>query len=131
MKINNILVAICLLNIFNTTYSMTKPRISIITSVYKGDEFIEGFLSDIVRQTIFNECELIIINANSPGNEEPIIKRYAAQYPNILYERLSDDPGLYGVWNYAIKKARADLITNANIDDRRNPESLEMHARAL
>jgi glycosyltransferase involved in cell wall biosynthesis len=108
-----------------------KPRVSIITSVYKGDEFIEGFLIDIVRQTIFEECELIIINANSPGNEEPIIKQYCEQYPNIIYERLAADPGLYAVWNYAIRKARADLITNSNLDDRRNPESLEMHARAL
>lgn len=108
-----------------------KPRVSIITSVYNGDEFIAGFLSDIVGQTIFKECELIIINANSPGNEEPIIKYFCQHYPNIIYERLSFDPGLYGVWNYIIKKAHADLITNANIDDRRNPESLEMHARAL
>ncbi len=111
--------------------ALPKPRVSIITSVYNGDEFIEGFLLDIVQQTIFKECELIIINANSPGNEEPIIKRYCDQYPNIIYERLVADPGLYGVWNYAIKKARADLITNANIDDRRNPASLEMHAQAL
>jgi glycosyltransferase involved in cell wall biosynthesis len=109
----------------------SKPRVSIITSVYKGDEFIEEFLKDIVRQTIFKECELIIINANSPGNEEPLIKRYTDLYPNIIYERLSFDPGLYAVWNYAIKKAKSDLITNSNIDDRRNPQSLEMHARAL
>lgn len=115
----------------NESGCSAKPRVSIITSVYKGDEFIEGFLADIVRQTIFKECELIIINANSPGNEEPIIKMYCEQYPNIVYERLESDPGLYAVWNYAIKKARAELITNANIDDRRNPESIEMHARAL
>ena len=108
-----------------------KPRVSIITSVYKGDEFIAGFLADIVQQTIFDECELLIINANSPGNEEPIILEYCSMYPNIVYERLEVDPGLYGVWNYAIKKARAPYITNANVDDRRNPESLEMHARAL
>lgn len=108
-----------------------KPRVSVITSVYNGDEFIEGFLKDILRQTIFHECEFIIINANSPGNEESIIQQYAAQYPNIIYERLAVDPGVYGVWNYAIKKARADFISNSNIDDRRNPESLEMHAKAL
>lgn len=133
MQLHKILAVICLLNILvqNTSYTITKPRVSIITSVYKGDEFIEGFLNDIVRQTIFDQCELIIINANSPGNEEPIIKKFCTTYPNIIYERLSTDPGLYGVWNYAIKKARADLITNANIDDRRNPKFIEIHANAL
>jgi GT2 family glycosyltransferase len=108
-----------------------KPRVSIITSVYKGDEFIEGFLADIVRQTIFDDCELIIINANSPGHEEPIIQQYCQKYPNIVYERLAHDPGLYGVWNYGIRKARADLVTNANVDDRRNPRCLEEQACAL
>jgi hypothetical protein len=44
---------------------------------------------------------------------------------------LEADPGLYGTWNYALKKARADLIANANLDDRRNPCSLELQAQAL
>ena len=65
--------------------------------VYNGDEFIEGFLADITRQTIFDQCELIIINANSPGNEEPVIKKYMAQYPNIVYKRL--DQGSRNLWN--------------------------------
>ncbi len=108
-----------------------KPKVSIITSLFKGDDFIVGFLSDITRQTIFNECELIIINANSPGHEEPIIREYMQRFPNIVYKKLDHDPGLYAVWNMAIKMARADLITNANVDDRRNPESLEVQARAL
>jgi GT2 family glycosyltransferase len=108
-----------------------KPRVSMITSLYKGDDFIAGFLSDIVRQTIFDQCELIIINANSPGREEPIIKEYMQRYPNIVYKKLDYDPGLYAVWNMAIKMARSEFITNANVDDRRNPESLAMQVDAL
>lgn len=107
------------------------PRVSIITSVYKGDDFIAGFLSDITRQTIFDQCELIMINANSPGDEEPIILEYMKKFPNIIYKKLDKDPGLYAVWNLAINVAKAPFITNANLDDRRNPESLEMHVRAL
>jgi hypothetical protein len=108
-----------------------KPRVAIITSIYKGDDYMELFLSNIVKQTIFDECELILINAASPGNEEPIIKPYLEKYPNISYERLEKDPGIYGVWNLGIKKAKAEYITNANIDDQRNPICLETHAKAL
>jgi glycosyltransferase involved in cell wall biosynthesis len=111
--------------------SSDKPKVSIITSLYKGGEFIAGFLSDIVRQSIFDQCELIIINANSPDNEEPLIREYMKQFPNIIYRKLDNDPGLYAVWNMAIKIARGDLITNANVDDRRDPESLENQVRAL
>ncbi len=107
------------------------PKISIITSLYKGDYFIEGFLQDITQQTIFDQCELIIINANSPGNEEPVIRYYMQRYPNIIYTRLKSDPGLYGVWNRAIKIARGEYITNANVDDRLAYNCYEVHARVL
>jgi glycosyltransferase involved in cell wall biosynthesis len=109
-----------------------KPRVSLITSLYKGDDFIEQFMEDITNQIIFKKCELIIINANSPGNEEPIIKKYVKKYPyNIRYVRLEKDPGLYAVWNMGIQMARSDLIANANVDDRRNPASLEAQAQIL
>ncbi len=107
------------------------PKISIITSLYKGDDFIEGFLQDITKQTVFNQCELIIINANSPGNEEPVIRCYMQRYPNILYTRFKSDPGLYGVWNRAIKMARGEYITNANVDDRLAHNCYEVHALVL
>jgi len=110
---------------------MPLPRVSIITSVWDGDLFIEGFLTDITRQTIFSECELILVNANSPGNEEPVIKRYQEKYPNIVYRKLPYDPGLYGVWNYAIRMASAPLIANANLDDRNRVDALERQAEAL
>jgi len=77
------------------------PKISIITSVYDGDEYIEPFLKNVTTQTIFKEkCELIIINANSPGDEDKIISDYVEKYPdNIIYKKLDKDPGIYGVWN--------------------------------
>jgi glycosyltransferase involved in cell wall biosynthesis len=109
------------------------PKVSIITSVYNADQYIEQFLQDITRQTIFKEkCELILINANSPGNEEPIIKKYMEQYPNnIIYKRLDKDPGIYPVWNMGIKMASGEYITNANVDDRKRIDNLEVLARYL
>lgn len=107
------------------------PRVTIITSVYESDWFIQGFLQDIVQQTIFHECELIIINACSPGNEEPIILAYKEIYPNITYLRLDQDPGLYGVWNIGLEMARSVYVTNANTDDRLAFNCYELHAHAL
>ncbi len=108
-----------------------KPRVSIITSVYKGDDFIEDFLKDITLQTIFNECELLLINAASPGNEEPTIQKYCAQYPNIRYIKLEKDPGIYGVWNIGVRQSKAPYLANANLDDRRAYNQLEIHVREL
>lgn len=108
-----------------------KPRASIITSVFNGDMFIREFMEDITQQTIFNECELILINANSPGNEEKIIQEYLPKFPNIKYIKLEKDPGLYEVWNMAIKMAQADFVTNANLDDRRYIKNIEEHVSYL
>ncbi len=107
------------------------PKISIITSVYDGDEFIRPFLEDITRQTIFDRCELILINANSPGSEEGVINEYLEKHNNIIYKKLDEDPGIYGTWNYALEFVTGDYITNANLDDRKAINSLEKHAREL
>ncbi len=116
-----------------------KPRISIITSLYKGDDFIKGFMEDITRQTIFEKkddlgnyhCELLLINAHSPHNEEVVIKPYLEKHPNIIYKRLDHDPGIYAVWNYAIEISQGDYISNANVDDRLVSESLQTHMEYL
>ena len=109
------------------------PKISIITSVFKGDEFIRPFLEDITRQTIFKEkCELILINPNSPGNEEEVIKEFQDKFPdNIVYKKLENDPGIYACWNIAAKMATGEFLTNANLDDRKAPDALQTLAREL
>jgi glycosyltransferase involved in cell wall biosynthesis len=109
------------------------PKISIITSVYNGDEYIKGFLEDITSQTIFKDkAELILVNCNSPQSEEAIIKEYQEKYPeNIKYIKLDNDPGIYAAWNIAIKEATGEFITNANLDDRKSPNFLEELAKHL
>ena len=36
---------------------------------------------------------------------------------NIVYEKLDEDPGIYGVWNKAIEMSSGEYITNANLDN--------------
>ena len=109
------------------------PRVSIITSIYNGDEYIEQFMDDITSQTIFEEkCELVLIDANSPGNEEEIINPYLEKYPNnIVYKKLDEDPGIYAVWNMGVEMASGEYVTNANLDDRHAPYAYEKQAAAL
>ena len=113
--------------------SCVQPKISIITSMKDGEYFIAPFLADIVRQTVFAQCELIIINVSPRGEgfAKNIIHKYRAKYPQIIYQRLPQDPGLYAVWNKGIKLARGVYVTNANLDDRLAPDCYEVHARVL
>ena len=38
----------------------------------------------MVSQTFFDKCEVIIIDANSPGNEKKVIDKYIEQFDNII-----------------------------------------------
>ena len=102
-----------------------------VLSEYPPNEYIEGFLANMTSQSVFDDCELIIIDANSPGNEKEVIDRYREQYPNIIYKRLDKDPGIYGCWNQALDIASGEFVTNANLDDRRSRQQLEIFANEL
>lgn len=100
--------------------------VSIITSLYRGGRYIEQFMENMVSQTIFREhCELIIIDADSPEQEQAVISRYLPQFPNIVYHRASTRIGIYEAWNLGVGLARGSYLTNANLDDLRRSDSFE------
>tara|TARA_R110000824_G_scaffold73866_5_gene187995 strand:+ start:3309 stop:5309 length:2001 start_codon:yes stop_codon:yes gene_type:complete len=111
------------------------PKVSLVTSVYRADDYIEQLMEDMTRQTIFEDkCEWIILNANEKGHdiEEEVILKYVEKYPdNIIYKRLEEDPGIYDTWNMGIKMATGEYVTNVNCDDRRAPDGLEKQASLL
>ena len=104
-------------------------KVSIITSMYKGDSHIDGFLKNMISQTYFDKCELIIVDGNSPGNERETIDKYMNQHDNIIYHRLEEDPGIYGCWNKGIEISSGEYITNANLDDKRANDQIESFVR--
>lgn len=113
-------------------------KISLLTSILNGKDFIRGFLEDITRQTIFDQCQLIMVDANSPEylETEECIFEYTKKYKNIEYHKIVNKdsfvPNVYTVWNLIIKDyAKAELLSNANIDDRKHPRHLELHLNAL
>ena len=111
------------------------PKISLITSVYNADEHIDQLMEDVTRQTIFEEkCEWILLNTDPAGKNysEEVILKYKEKYPeNIIYERLEEDPGIYGVWNKAVEMSSGEFISNVNCDDRRALWALASQANTL
>jgi len=105
--------------------------LTIITSLYQGEKYINTFLENMLNQTIFSECQLFIVDANSPENEQQIIEEYAQFYPNIKYLKMSDKIGIYEAWNLAIKESDSAFITNANVDDVHRKDAFELKVKAL
>ena len=106
-------------------------RVSAIASMYKGGKYLETFLENIVSQSIFDQSELIIVDACSPEGEEELISRYMKIYSNIVYKRFDYRIGIYDAWNYAAQIARGEYLTNTNLDDLRRQDSFEIQAAAL
>lgn len=110
------------------------PRclVSVIASLYKGGRFIETFMENICSQTIFRDwCELIVVDAGSPEGEGDVVRRWMADFPNIRYIRTPERIGIYEAWNLGIHEARGELLTNANLDDLRRHDSIEIQAATL
>ncbi|AXI44594.1 hypothetical protein C1J03_00245 [Sulfitobacter sp. SK012] len=107
-------------------------RVSAITSLFRGGDFIEQFMDNITTQTCFDRhSELIIIDADSPENEGEVIARYLKDHPNIQYRRMDSCIGIYEAWNLGVQMSKGDYLTNANLDDLRRADSFEIQAGAL
>lgn len=108
-----------------------ETKVSILTSIYKGDDYIIPFMENIVKQTAFPYCELILMDCNSPDNEKKLVQEYLDKFDNIKYIEYDEDPGIYGAWNRGIEMAQGEYVTNANLDDKRHPQQIDKLTRIL
>lgn len=105
-------------------------KVSIITSLYDGEKYLNGFFENLSQISNIKETELLIIH-NSPSiTELSIIENWKLEIPHfehIVVER----EGLYRSWNRGIAAASGDYVAMWSVDDRRVPDSLEKQAQLL
>jgi glycosyltransferase involved in cell wall biosynthesis len=106
-------------------------KVTLISSVFRGDEFLEGFISNMAALRDYSECEHLLIRPGSPGDEHGRLVDHVRQHPEAVYINLAKDPGLYEVWNFGIRLATGRYLSNANIDDRRAPQQVAKLRRIL
>lgn len=118
----------------NKFYIKSEPQVlaSVLTSLYRGGDFIDQFMDNITSQDGFDDYfELVIVDADSPENEYETIKRYLTRHKNINYIRCNYRIGIYDAWNVAAKASRGKYLTNANLDDMRRHDSFMLQAATL
>lgn len=92
---------------------------------------MRGRLENLVTQTNFDECEIIVVNSGSQQNEEAIVKEFQRKHQNIILISTEQRETIYKAWNRAIRIARGRYITNANADDRLRRDALAILSKAL
>lgn len=108
-------------------------KISVITSLYKCEKYLTGFLKHLSKTDNLNECEFIFIHNKPQGNEEKIIEHFILEHPeiNVKYIKLDYVETLYASWNRGVNNSGGKYIAIWNVDDIRMPDSLRIQAQAL
>jgi hypothetical protein len=115
--------------------SPTTRKVSIISSLFAADRYVGTFMENITRQTVFDQCELLLLDVPSshenPTKVEKAVADYAVLHDNIVYSKVTEDPGLFDLWNHEITISQGKYIAMACIDDCKSPDSIERHLLAL
>ena len=107
------------------------PKITIFCPIYNAEKYIANYLQDIKNQTIFNDCELIIINANSPQNEDKHIEEFMETNKNVIYKKLDYRATVMETENMALKMSGGDFFAQTCVDDAHAQDYLETMAKHL
>lgn len=95
---------------------MENVKVSIIIPVYNAEKYIAKCLDSLINQTL-KEIEIIIVNDKTPDNSMEICKKYAERDKRIKIYNKEKNEGHGLTRNYAIKKAKADIIGFVDADD--------------
>jgi GT2 family glycosyltransferase len=108
------------------------PSISVLTSVYRGEEYLLGFFENLQSQTLFPEIELVLVLNDPSARERTLANDFAARRSSQVRVLIPHKLESLGAsWNRAWKAANASNLAIWNVDDTRVPDSLQRQLDAL
>ena len=106
-------------------------KISVITSLYRCEKYLEGYLNYVSNISNPMDVEILLLH-NDPTKEElDIINKKIVDIPYIKHIIVKDREPLYATWNRGIKMAQGEYCAVWNVDDIRTPDSLFLQAQSL
>ena len=103
---------------------MSEPKISLIMSVYNGEDYLSEAIESVLNQT-FRDFELIVINDCSTDSTSEILSRYAAADERVKVHTNEVNLRLPSSLNKAMSYAKGKYIARMDADDICMPERLE------
>jgi GT2 family glycosyltransferase len=97
------------------------PQISVVTSVFNGEAYLEECVDSILNQT-FQDFEYIILNNGSTDRTPEILNRYADPRLRIIHQ---ENLGIARSLNKGIHLANSELIVRLDADDYSVPQRLD------
>lgn len=100
---------------------MNRPKITVLMSVYNGENHLHEAVDSILNQT-FKDFEFLIINDGSTDKTTNILKSY--NDPRIKIHINKKNIGLTKSLNVGLKMAKGEYIARQDADDISSPERL-------
>lgn len=102
-------------------------KITIITSFFKADEYIDHYLKNIKNiigyKTLCIHHAYNILGSHKNNNYvNNTLEEFAKKYSNFKLININKDPGLYSLWNKSCKEASTPYMMTLNIDDMCEPK---------
>ena len=102
----------------------TAPKISLIMSVYNGEDYLSEAIESVLNQTL-KEFELIVINDCSSDSTSEILNKYAELDDRVKVHTNEVNLRLPASLNKAMSFAQGKYIARMDADDICLPERLE------
>lgn len=96
--------------------------VTVVASIYEPGDDLAPFLENLSELREFGICEIILVMVRPTEVELEIARLWAHENSNVDLFCCENRATIYEVWNFAIENSSAPLITNANVDDRKNPD---------
>lgn len=107
-------------------------KVSVLTSLYRCDEYLIRFFDSVLKIKNLNEIEFVFIHNDPLDIEKDIIKEVLTNNTNINYQYLEvPREGLYTSWNRGISVANGEFLAMWNVDDLWMPDSFRIFAKSL
>ena len=107
---------------------LSKPKVSVIMSVYNGEKHLREAIDSILNQTL-KDFEFIIVNDGSTDRTSEILQSYHDSRIKITSNK--ENIGLTKSLNKALKLAKGEYIARQDADDISLPERLEREVSFL
>lgn len=102
-----------------------KYKFSIVSAVYKVEEFVAETIESLISQTIgFKNIQLILVDDGSPDGSGAICDKYAAKYDNILVIH-KENGGVSSARNAGLEKVEGKYVNFIDSDDLLTPSTLK------
>lgn len=110
----------------------TKPLISTISPSYKMEKYLEKFLQELPKQTLFSKLEFILDHNEPTKKELELVNKFQVKYPGKIKHLVKKKVVPIGEsMNDCIKHAQGKYLAIWNLDDLRTPTSLQSQFEEL